>query len=110
MDYECIEIEKELIPYDFEVELEDQLFKLDIRYNETYDFFTVDLYKDDELIVAGEKLVYNVPLFESTYDPKTHPANTIIPLDPSGIESRVSWDNLNETVFLCIENGGDDDE
>lgn len=110
MDYEYIEVEKDLIPYEFEIELENQLFKLDIRYNETYDFFTVDLYKDEELIVAGEKLVYNVPLFESTYDPKTHPANIIIPLDPSGIENRVSWDTLNKTVFLCIDNGGDEDE
>lgn len=110
MNYEYIEIEKEMIPYEFEIELEEELFTFDIRYNESHDFFTIDLYKDDELVVAGEKIVYGVSLFESTYNPKTHPAATIVPLDPSNIETRVSWDNLNETVFLCIMNGSDEDE
>lgn len=106
MDYEYIEIEKELIPYDFEIELGDELFTLDFRYNENHDFFTVDLYKNDVLLCAGEKLVYGMPLFSEVYDDE-FPAPTIIPLDPSGKESDVTWDNLNETVFLIIDNGGD---
>lgn len=110
MDYEYIEIDKELIPYEFEIELDSAVFKLDVRYNDKYDFFTVDLYKDDVLIVAGEKLVYGQKLFESTYDAATHPPHDIVPLDPSNIENAVTWDNFGVTVFLCILNGGEDNE
>ncbi|UQW98188.1 hypothetical protein M2M59_04040 [Rummeliibacillus sp. G93] len=109
MDKEYIEIEKDLIPYEFEIELEEEIFTFDVRYNENHDFFTIDLYKDEELICAGEKLVYGVPLWEdiTTSD---FPAPTIIPLDPSGKEKRVSWDNLNTTVFLILDNQGEEDE
>lgn len=109
MDQEYIEIEKELIPYQFEIELEEEIFTFDIRYNETYDFFTIDLYKDEELLCAGEKLVYGVPLWQdiTTND---FPGPTIIPLDPSGKETRITWDNLNKTVFLILDNQGDADE
>ena len=44
---EYIEIDKDLIPYEFIIELDNDEYKLDVRYNETYDFFTVDLYKDE---------------------------------------------------------------
>ena len=104
-DFEYIEINKDLIPYEFVVALGEEDFTLDIRYNELYDFFTVDLYKDETLIVAGEKIVYGMPLFASTYNPVTHPAPTIVPLDPSGNERTVTFENLNETVFLIIQGG-----
>lgn len=104
---EYIEIDKSLVPYEFTIELDNDEYMLDVRYNETHDFFTIDLYKDGNLVVAGEKLVYGVPLFESTYEPRTHPAQTIIPLDPSGHENTVTWATLNETVFLILQNGGE---
>lgn len=110
MDYEYIEIDKESIPYEFEIELDGEAYMLDVRYNDKYDFFAVDLYKDDVLIVAGEKLVYGQKLFESTYDAATHPPQDIVPLDPSNIENTVTWDNFGVTVFLCILNGGEDNE
>lgn len=109
MDYEHIPIEKDLIPYQFELELEQEVFTFDIQYNEIYDFFTLDVYKNDELLVVGEKLVYGEPLFNHIYTPD-FPAPTIIPYDPSNHENRITWENLNETVFLIIENGGDIDE
>lgn len=106
MEREYIEIEKELIPYQFEIELEEEIFTFDIRYNENHDFFTIDLYKGEELLCAGEKLVYGEPLFDRIHTP-VFPAPTIVPLDPSNHENRITWDNLNETVFLIIDNGGD---
>lgn len=108
-NFEYIDINKELVPYDFTITLGEEDFKLDVRYNETYDFFTIDLYKDDEVVVVGEKLVYGMPLFADTYNPSTHPALTIIPLDPSGLEDKVNYKTLNETVFLIIQ-GGEEDE
>lgn len=100
---EFLPIDKDLMPYEVEYELGSEDFSFHYHYNETYDFFTVDLYKNGELVVAGEKLVYGNPLFESTYDPRTHPAPTIIPLDPAGHENTVNWNNLNNTVFLILQ-------
>ena len=103
MNFEYIEIEKELIPYRFEIELGVELFEMEINYNLVHDFFTVNLYKDDEVLVLGEKVTYGVPVFEEVYDSR-FPGPTIIPIDESGIEQRVTYENLNETVFLKLVN------
>jgi len=42
-------------------------------------------------------------LFSEVFDGR-FPAPTIIPLDTSGKETRVSFANLNETVFLKLVN------
>lgn len=104
-----IEINKNQIPYAFNILLADQWFELLIDYNKTADMFTVAVYKDDELLTS-EPLVLNVPLFQDTYKPG-FPAVNIIPCDPSGTSSRVTWDNLGETVFLTIddESGGENE-
>ncbi len=106
LDFEYIEIEKALIPYRFEMELGAELFVLEIRYNELHDYFTLDLLKDGEVLVFGEKLVYATPLFSEVFDER-YPAPTIIPLDASGRETRVSYANLNETVFLKLVNNNE---
>ena len=103
MNFEYIEIEKELIPYRFEIELGVELFEMEINYNLVYDFFTMDLYKDNEVLVYGEKLTYGVPLFEEVFDSR-FPGPTIIPFDESGQEQRVTFENLNVTVFLRLVN------
>lgn len=103
MEFEYIEIEKENIPYRFEIELGAEVFEFEIRYNDIGDYFTIDLYKDGEVLVYGEKIVYGVPLFSDYYN-KSFPAPTIIPSDESGNESQVTFDNLNVTVFLRVVN------
>ncbi|GGA31044.1 phage baseplate plug family protein [Psychrobacillus lasiicapitis] len=103
MDFEYIEIEKELIPYRFEIELGAELFEMEINYNLMHDFFTIDLYKDNEVLVYGEKITYGVPLFAEVYDSR-FPGPTIVPIDESGQEQRVTFENLNETVFLRLVN------
>ena len=104
MNKEYIEIEKALIPYKFEVELGVELFEFTIEYNEFGDFFTVSLKKDGETLVNNEKITYGEPLFKEFADDR-FPAPTIVPIDEAGIESRVSWGNLNKTVFLVVMNG-----
>lgn len=100
---EYINIEKELIPYSFEIELGVELFQVGVEYNEVGDFFTLDLSKDEEVLVSNEKIVYGEPLFSEIYDAR-YPAPLIIPIDESGKETRVSWNNLNKTVFLVVMN------
>lgn len=96
-----IDIEKENIPYEFDTTIGGKAYTFHINYNAEYDYFTIDLYRNGELIVDGEKIVYGRPLFFSC----THldvPAEPILPYDMAGIETQVTWDNLNNTVFLWL--------
>lgn len=95
-----IEIEKDLIPYTFEMELENEVFVFEIDYNERHDFFTVTLYKNDIVLVQGEKIILNRPLFEGVSDVNL-PKIVITPVSNS--EGRITFDNLGESVFLKVE-------
>lgn len=106
MDY--IEINKDELPESFEIDLANETFTLAFSYNETGDFFTCNLYRPNdeginEPLVLGEKLVLNRPLWEDITTLKM-PAPTLIPMDLSGTETRISFDNLGKTVFLYIDN------
>jgi len=107
-DYKFIAIDKELVPYRFEITLAGHTFGFEIRYNAMRDFFTVDLYRGDNLIVTGEKVVYGRSLFlnQQHLDVPTVP---IIPYDLSLAANRVTWENLNNTVFLWLLKGGLED-
>ncbi|MCM3488774.1 hypothetical protein M3689_05565 [Alkalihalophilus marmarensis] len=95
-----IPIQRENIPYRFEVELDD-VFEFELHYNSEHDFFTVDLHKEGEVLIFGEKVVYGVPLFIN-YSDERFPQVTIIPTDKAGNEDRVTYDNLGHTVFLFV--------
>lgn len=97
-----IEINKDLIPYSFNILLSDEWVELYINYNETADLFTVSLYKDGVLICT-EPVQYGTPLFKDLYQPGMYPALQIVPLDESGECSDVTYKNLNELVFLTID-------
>ena len=101
-----IPIDKERVPYQFEIELDGEIFTFEVHYNGEYDFFTVDLHKNGEPVVYGEKIVYGQPLFGKITDSRL-PTTQIIPLDPSGQAQRVGYKELGETVFLYI--GGVED-
>lgn len=112
---EYIEIDKDNIPESFYIDLADETFKLKFAYNETSDYFTVDLYQSNEdgediEMVMGEKLVLNKPLW-SDISNLSLPAPQLVPIDLSNNEKRITWDNLGETVFLYIndEIEGEDD-
>lgn len=103
---EYIEIDKNEIPYAFEVELAGEIFEIEVNYNETFDFFTIDLFKEGDPLVTGEKLILNRTLFRN----RVHidlPKVPIIPMDRSQQETRITYDNLNETVFLFIIESSD---
>ena len=107
MKKDRILINKNNIPYRFTIPLPKESFDLEIRYNTTEDIFTVSLYKNDELICI-EPIIYGRPLFKQLYQPEIYPALTIIPIDNSGENTAVTWSNFNETVFLEVDNVGDD--
>jgi hypothetical protein len=96
-----VPIQKEQTPYRFEIVLGAETFEIEVRYNADFDFFTIDLYKDGEALVYGEKLVYGVPLFTDVLDQR-YPVLQIVPKDDAGLEERVGYSNLGETVFLQV--------
>lgn len=106
---DIISINKNIIPYSFDILLGDNLWTLLVNYNTENDLFTVELYAGNELICV-EPVIYGVPLFGDSYMAGKYPAIDIIPLDPSNQENAVTWDNFNETVFLAIDDEeGEDD-
>lgn len=104
---EVLEINKELLPYVCNIQLAGEIFTLRFNHNATADLFTVDLYRENELICAGEPIIYGQPLWADVYRAGVFPALEIIPKDPSGESNAVTFDNLGRTVLLIIDNGGE---
>lgn len=98
-------VDKSLIPYSFNILLGADWFTLEFRYNETANLFTVTLSKDDEVIVYDEPIIYGHILFSDVYQSGKYPMLNIVPLDESGQETEVTYENFGETVFLTIEGG-----
>ena len=96
-----IDIDKSKIPYRFEVVLADETFQFEVFYNVVGDFFSVNLYKNHELVVLGEKIVYGVDLFDNLKHLPV-PKVTIRPFDTTGLANRITYENLNEDVFLYV--------
>jgi len=105
---EYIDIDKNEIPYAFEMELAGEIFEFEVNYNQAHDFFTLDLFKNGGALVVGEKLILNRPLFRNRIDIQL-PKVQIIPLDRANSATRITYENLNETVFLYV-NEGDENE
>ncbi len=97
-----INIEKELIPYRFSMTFKQKMHEFEVNYNTEYDFFTLDLSIDGEIIVVGEKIVYGRPLFSSV-DSFIHTLPRIIAYDLPREEERVTYENIGKKVFLYIE-------
>lgn len=100
-----IPINKELIPYSFEIVLGNENFVFEINYGVSNDLFTVSLYKDNELICT-EPIICGVPLFSDVYRTGKYPRVDIVPLDESGTETQVNCGNFGDTVFLTIDDEG----
>jgi len=101
-----IPIEKKLIPYTFDIELGGTLYTFLVRYNQEFDYYTLDLSIGNEIIVEGEKIVLGRILFESFRH--LNVPYGILPFDVADIAERVGEAELMESVFLYFV--GDLDE
>lgn len=109
-----LEIDKEELPNQFEFDFGGDTFSMKIMYNEDFDQFTVSLFvigESGELedVILGEKLVLNKYLW-SDFTPDHIPGVPIIPLDLSGIETVITWENFGDTVFLYVDDDNADEE
>lgn len=105
------EIEKEELPEQFEFDFGGDTYAMKLMYNEEFDHFTTSLYvvgEDGGLndLILGEKLVLNKFLW-SDFTPDSLPGTPIIPLDLSGIEKCITWENFGDTVFLYVDDDND---
>lgn len=98
---DAVLVEKNLIPYQFDIRLGDRTYSLGINYNAEGDFFTVDLYCGEEVLAVGEKVVYGQPLWVA-YADERFPGVAIVPLDMAEQETRVSYENLGKSVFMYV--------
>lgn len=96
-----INIEKHLIPYEFDITLEDETYTFRVHYNNEKDFFTLDLLKNERVIIVGEKIVYARPLFVTSQH-KNIPRIGILPYDLTQRAERVTYENFNKQVFLFL--------
>lgn len=110
MQKDYIPINKDLIPYTFDILLGGEMFNIRVDYNKTADMFTLALSKDGEKVCEGEPIVYGVPLWQDVFITGKYPAVIVVPCDENGDITAVTYDNLNETVFLVIDNGGAETE
>lgn len=108
VEYEYIDIDKSIIPYDFDILLKGETYKMEINYNEVEDFFTVNLSKDENVLIQNDKIVYGRPLF-SQVNYKPVPKVLVVPFDTSNRHNRVTFENLNKDVFLYLMEEGDYD-
>lgn len=99
-----IGIDKDLVPYSFDMDLGDRTYTFEIRYNFTHDYFTVDLSEGDTPLALGVKLVWGMPLFVSM-ETREFPLELIVPYGDNP-EEQITWDTLGQSVYLHL---GDDD-
>lgn len=99
-----IGIDKDLVPYSFDMDLGDRTYTFEVRYNFTHDYFTVDLSEGDTPLALGVKLVWGMPLFVSM-ETREFPLELIVPYG-NNPEEQITWDTLGQSVHLHL---GDDD-
>jgi hypothetical protein len=98
-----IEIDKSKIPYSFRIMLGGKPFIMEWHYNSSGDIFTCTLYDSTgNVLVCGEPLIYGETMFADFIRGVDFPAPDLIPLDESGTESTVTWENFGVTVFLTV--------
>ena len=102
-----IEIEKDMIPYTFEITLGIEVFIFDVLYNDRESLFTVNLYdKDRNPLAYGEPLIYGEVLFSAVRD-LDFPIEELRPMDESGEETEITYENMNDKVLLAVDYSGE---
>lgn len=108
MAHKIMEINPDLVPFEFNISLLNEIFLIGVNYNETGQFFTIGLSKMDTdtgqyiEVCAGEPIVYCVPLWNDVKTGNNFPKVEILPYDDSGETNKVTFDNLNRNVFLKV--------
>jgi len=101
-------IEKDKIPYTFDVNLSNKVYSITLKYNNFSDEFTADLSLGDKILVQGKKLLLGESIFgdfaldNSGNLREDFYSESIIPYDLTWQEDKLSLDNLGIKVFLYV--------
>lgn len=99
-----IDVDKAKIPYQFQILLGGKRYGMEWQYNQISRQFTCTLYDaNGNVLVFNEPLIYGSPLFSYISRGRSLPPVDIVPLDESGRETEVTWENFGETVFLTLD-------
>jgi len=93
---------KQNIPYEAKYTLDGVTFTFKFNYNPVGDYFTVDLIKRGEVLIAGEKIIFGKALFTSYPADDRLPFPAVIPVDLSLQSNRAGWRDMMESVFLYM--------
>jgi len=96
-----IPVFKDVLPFVYSIKIAGETFVFTFNYNESGDFFTVDLFRGDEILCYGEKIVYGKPLISAFADER-FPKAAIVPLDFAGIRDKVGFEEMESDVFLYV--------
>lgn len=97
------DIDVSTVPQVFSTNFGNTSVSIGINYNETGDFYTVDLYDiQNNPIITGEKLIYGRRLWRNYSDDRI-PSVDLVPLDESGKSNVCNRKNFGKTVFLFID-------
>lgn len=103
-----IDVDKSKIPYQFQILLGGVRYSMEWQYNRTSGQFTCTLYDaEGNVLVYGEPLVYGNVMFSALCRSTAFPAVDLVPLDESGEETEITWENFGETVFLTLDDAGE---
>lgn len=97
-----IKVDKDRIPYKFDIQINKKTYTMEWQYNSRHDFFTVAISTVTDVLTTGEKLVLGKALLsERAYIPFP----MIRPADSTGKAKRITWDNFGSNVLIYV--GGD---
>lgn len=103
-----IEVDKNKMPYQFQIMLGGSMYSMEWQYNSTSERFTCTLCDaQGGPLVYGEPLIYGNPLFAALSHGEILPPMEIVPLDESEETQEITWENFGETVFLTLDDEGE---
>lgn len=103
-----IEIEKDKIPYTFDVVLTEKTYTITLKYNTFSGDFVADLELEGKTLVKGKKCLLGEPLFEefgfdnnSNKNPDFYD-ELLVFYNLTWQDETITLENLQETVFLYV--------
>lgn len=100
---DSLQINVEEIPYKQLVVIADEEFNIQFRYNEMSDTMEVDLLDtQDQIIHAGETMIYDTPLWYAFQGQEKYPKRLIVPTSIDGLERPVNLVTLGSSVVLVV--------
>lgn len=99
-------LDKERIPYGYEITFDDVVYEFFWTYNSQHDYFSVQLSQSDIILASAEKISLNIPMFEAmNYDTQgnrnlAYPKKLFLPVDISNLEKRITYGNFYKNIFI----------